>query len=106
MAPEDAVIPARTHIPWRLDMTRFSPPNIPDALWFHGWDPSGRVFAWERRQLSAGADCDLRHVLYAVDASTDRFVQDGLLTVAHDSPEANSQGLCEPEDLKSEAKRS
>nr|XP_061798001.1 fatty acid oxidation complex subunit alpha-like [Nerophis lumbriciformis] len=85
---------------WTLDLKRFSPPNVPDDLTFHGWSADGRRFAFERYVAAVAADCEDRFHLYVVDAATDRFATGGIFELVRDRVEGDENGKCEPADLK------
>ena len=70
-----------------------------DALTFWGWSEDGSKYAFEVVYSGAGgASCEGRFQLFVVDAQTDKFDADGVLTVEHDEHEPEN-GQCTPADL-------
>ena len=78
-----------------------SMPGMADRFTFWGWSADGLRYAFEIYRAGEGAiECDMKYEVFVVDAETDRFVQDGKLVVAHESPEPGPSGVCVPRELE------
>lgn len=71
-----------------------------DEFLFWGWSEDGRYFAFETWHAGPGmADCEGEAEFTIVDATTDRYAEDGHLLLKHARPEADK---CDPPDLRGE----
>jgi len=79
-------------------------PGLTDSFTAWGWSADGRLFAYETWMPGEGAvSCDMRYEIFVVDAAEDAFVDEGTLVVAHESPDGDGAGGCQPVDLEAAA---